>query len=105
MKFLLWEKLVEEVQKTSPLEIVYKKGHALSRSISVIGFWMDYMRAFTTRWPRILIPDVELEKQRDPRPLQHELVHFWDQETFFGLLKFMPRRFNSFLFFPVWVLS
>lgn len=99
-QFIRWDKTAAAIRVGIPkFQAIPKIHHRWSRIIAKVMFWMDYMQAFTASWPNVYLPDRPIEQQYKPEKLQHEWTHLIDEETFFGLLKFMPKRFNKWLFF------
>lgn len=98
-RYLQWEKSLAAIQDRHPkFELVQKKHNTFSKIIAKILFWTRYMYFWTTIYPKLYAPAVELDAQVRPSTLQHEWVHLEDFATMFGLLKFMPWWFNSTIF-------
>lgn len=103
--FLLWDKIIAGIRKGIPkFKAVNKADSKMSKLIAKLAFWSDYMQVTTTRYPNVYLPDREPALQRNPRTLQHEWVHLKDQQTFFGLLKFMPAKINWLLFAAAYIM-
>ncbi len=99
VQYALWDNLVKEIKKDIPgFEVVHKKDVILSKLIAKILFFTNYMQFYTTRYPKIYLPNKNVSQQYNPRSLQHEWVHLKDQQTFFGLFPFLPAKVNWFLF-------
>lgn len=99
MQFTDWNKIEAWLKERVPgYESENKKYNAWQRFVGKITFWMDYMNVWTTAYPKVWLPDRPLEEQRLPEVLEHEAVHLLDMQTFFGLMPWMPKRINAFLF-------
>lgn len=99
IQFMLWDRIVAAIKRDIPqFKTINKKDSKLSKIIAKVLFFTNYMQFFTTRYPNVYLPDRPIHLQRNPRVLQHEWVHLLDQQTFFGLLPFMPAKINYAMF-------
>lgn len=80
----------------------YKKYSRFQRFIGKIAFFTNYMKMFTTIYPKVWMPDIPVSRQKNPKILQHEGIHLLDQQTFFGIMPKMPAIINSLLFYIVY---
>lgn len=95
--FLLWDRIVAGLRTLIPeLKIVYKKHDKLSQLISKV--YPRYKNLYTAIYPSIYLPDRNLLDGHNPATLEHEIVHIFDQQTFFGLLPKVSAKINTFLF-------
>jgi hypothetical protein len=98
-----WDKIDAWIKTQIPNYEVKNKGDSsFQKFIGKISFWMDYMNVWTTMYPNVWLPD--RSGKENPNVLQHEAVHLLDMKTFFGLMPWMPAKFNATLFHLLFVM-
>jgi len=79
-------------------EVRYKPDWWHQRLTTKIMFWADYMAFTTTFTPKVYFSSREYVQRHWPwQTMEHEWVHLKDNNTFYGLMPWMPKFVNRFL--------
>lgn len=92
----LWESTLNHLKNNvKGFELKIKEESKGQRLIAKLTFWNDYMKMWTTLYPKVYKPKLAKEKVD---VLQHEMVHLLDAETLFGKSSKKLKYLNVFLF-------